>query len=84
MAERLPCPVPSCDRTRPAGYILCLRCWRRGTKALKQRLRGAAAEIRDTGAPTEQRRMAAAAFRKAEAELIALVDGKLKEDSGAS
>lgn len=81
MAERFPCPVPSCDRTKPAGYILCLRCWRRGTKALKQRLREIAAQARDSGAPVEQRRMAVAAFRKAEGELIALVDRKLREDS---
>lgn len=81
MAERFPCPVPSCDRTKPRGCILCLRCWRRGTRALKQRLRSSAALCFESGASIEQRRMARADFYAAEAELIALVDGKLKADA---
>lgn len=83
MAERFPCPVPTCDRTKPAGAIFCLRCWRRGTRALKHHLRATAAEARDSGAPIAQRRMAVTAYRQAETELIALVDGKLKADATA-
>ncbi len=78
---REPCPVPSCDRDKPVNYLLCKRCWSRGTKKLKDGIWASIAEIRDRNAPREQRIMAADSHRAIRKELIELVDAKLIADA---